>query len=410
MGKAGGGRNEIDPRFLSLCCVFNMTFPSDDTVYHIYSSILEGHFQMFSADIRSLIPNITKSLLALYKVIIQSLPPTPSKFHYIFNLRDLSRVCGGLCLTTPDRFTSPEQFIRVWRNECLRVFFDRLINDEDRSMVQKLLNELLETNFPEQAEYAKTDPILFGDYRTALEEGGSRVYEDIQDYEAAKSLFQEVSQLCYMLDACLPHDCMSSTVLECYFLQALYWSLGATLLEDGREKLDAHVKEICGLLSVSDTPEKPARAGEIPTSEKTLYEFYFDGEKQVWIAWNQMVPKYQYDPGKKFSEILVPTVDTVRSTWLLGLVRDIHRPAVLVGDTGTSKTATILNFLRQLDQNSNFLLPMNFSSRTASIDVQRNLEANVEKRTKDTYGPPVGKCLLLFIDDMNMPQVRSNHL
>lgn len=48
---------------------------------------------------------------------------------------------------------------------------------------------------------------------------------------------------------------------------------------------------------------------------------------------------------------------------------------------------------------------MSFSSRTTSLDVQRNLEANVEKRTKDTYGPPPGKRLIVFIDDMNMPQV-----
>lgn len=51
---------------------------------------------------------------------------------------------------------------------------------------------------------------------------------------------------------------------------------------------------------------------------------------------------------------------------------------------------------------------MNFSSRTTSLDVQRNLEANVEKRTKDTYGPPPGKRLLIFVDDMNMPQVGSS--
>jgi len=48
---------------------------------------------------------------------------------------------------------------------------------------------------------------------------------------------------------------------------------------------------------------------------------------------------------------------------------------------------------------------MNFSSRTTSLDVQRNLEANVEKRTKDTYGPPPGRRLIIFVDDMNMPQV-----
>ena len=39
------------------------------------------------------------------------------------------------------------------------------------------------------------------------------------------------------------------------------------------------------------------------------------------------------------------------------------------------------------------------------MDIQRNLEANVEKRTKDTYGPPMGKRLLVFMDDMNMPKV-----
>ena len=29
-----------------------------------------------------------------------------------------------------------DQMLRVWRNECLRVIFDRLINDSDREIVQ----------------------------------------------------------------------------------------------------------------------------------------------------------------------------------------------------------------------------------------------------------------------------------
>lgn len=39
------------------------------------------------------------------------------------------------------------------------------------------------------------------------------------------------------------------------------------------------------------------------------------------------------------------------------------------------------------------------------MDVQRTLESAVEKRTKEIYGPPVGKKLVIFIDDLNMPQV-----
>jgi hypothetical protein len=53
---------------------------------------------------------------------------------------------------------------------------------------------------------------------------------------------------------------------------------------------------------------------------------------------------------------------------------------------------------------------INFSSRTTSLDVQRNLESVLEKRTKDTYGPPIGKKIVCFIDDLNMPQVSYNLL
>ena len=41
-------------------------------------------------------------------------------------------------------------------------------------------------------QVAKRDPLLYGDYRTALQPEQPRIYEDIQDYEAAKGLFDEV--------------------------------------------------------------------------------------------------------------------------------------------------------------------------------------------------------------------------
>ena len=77
--------------------------------------------------------------VAVYVVnrsIVVDLPPTPSKFHYIFNLRDLSRIYCGLCLTTLDMFSKTDEFVRVWRNECMRVIFDRLISDSDKEIVQ----------------------------------------------------------------------------------------------------------------------------------------------------------------------------------------------------------------------------------------------------------------------------------
>uniref|UniRef100_A0A8C6ZHZ5 Dynein axonemal heavy chain 10 n=1 Tax=Nothoprocta perdicaria TaxID=30464 RepID=A0A8C6ZHZ5_NOTPE len=192
MGKAGGGRNEIDPRFISLFSVFNVPFPSEQSLNLIYASILKGHTEMFNESIATIADKMTACTLELYKMIVHDLPPTPSKFHYIFNLRDLSRVYNGLVLTTPGRFQTVAQMVRVWRNECLRVFHDRLINEADKALVQGHIKHLIEENFPDDLEQAMRDPILFGDFRMALSEGEPRIYEDIQDYDAAKALFQEI--------------------------------------------------------------------------------------------------------------------------------------------------------------------------------------------------------------------------
>ncbi|XP_055461995.1 dynein axonemal heavy chain 10 [Psammomys obesus] len=192
MGKAGGGRNEVDPRFLSLFSVFNVPFPSEESLHLIYFSVLKGHTSNFNESIKAVSRRLTFCTLVLYKVIVQDLPPTPSKFHYIFNLRDLSRVFNGLVLTNPDRFQTVTQMVRVWRNECLRVFHDRLISEEDKQLVQEHIEELVMEQFKEDFDVVMRDPILFGDFRTALHEEEPRIYEDIQDYEAAKALFEEI--------------------------------------------------------------------------------------------------------------------------------------------------------------------------------------------------------------------------
>ena len=90
----------------------------------------------------------------------------------------------------------------------------------------------------------------------------------------------------------------------------------------------------------------------MPTGESSLYEYYFEPEEGVWISWNSKVPEYVHDPDLKFNDILVPTVDTVRAMWLLTLQVRIKRPVLLVGETGTSKTATTANFLRDMDKES----------------------------------------------------------
>lgn len=218
-----------------------------------------------------------------------------------------------------------------------------------------------------------------------------------------------VVQLGYMLSSLLmPYENakepLEDALLECVFLEALYWSLGASLIEDSRVKFDKQIKYWSAMPTFEDT-NNFAKIGEIPSVHATLFEYFLDIDLKVWKPWKSLVPAYIHDPAKKYNEILVPTIDTIRTDWLLNLMYALKRPTLLVGESGTSKTATTQNFLRKLNIDINVVLNVNFSSRTTSMDVQRTLEASVEKRTKDSYGPPPGKKLIVFIDDMNMPRV-----
>lgn len=188
MTPPGGGNNPVDPRLMSLFCCFNITFPSKEAIEKIYTSILERHVTEFPDDVRSIVPKITSATLNLYFSICEKLPRTPVKFHYIFNLRDLSRVYEGLTLITIDKCSTKEQLVRVWRNECMRVFSDRLINDTDKGLVsEQLIPNLVKEFFAGTEEYVMKNPIFYGDYSlsdpTDEEAEDPRLYEDLGDYD-----------------------------------------------------------------------------------------------------------------------------------------------------------------------------------------------------------------------------------
>ena len=69
----------------------------------------------------------------VYKDSIAQFLPTPTKSHYVFNLRDFARVIKGVLLCPGTHMTEADKLIRLWVHEVYRVFYDRLIDQNDRS-------------------------------------------------------------------------------------------------------------------------------------------------------------------------------------------------------------------------------------------------------------------------------------
>ncbi|CBH10362.1 dynein heavy chain, putative [Trypanosoma brucei gambiense DAL972] len=194
MAPPGGGRNALDPRFVSLFTVFNVLFPSDESINTIYGQILTDAYKSMSKEVADMSIPLTTMTLNLYQRLFVSLPATPAKFHYIFNLRDFSRVYEGLCRATPEKFPTRQSVVRLWRNEIYRVFVDRMSDEDDKGFVSRAVEEEIRRHFPDVAESAIADPLMFGDFGDFVvdsEDPRKHIYEDFgAEYSKARQLVE----------------------------------------------------------------------------------------------------------------------------------------------------------------------------------------------------------------------------
>jgi dynein heavy chain len=139
---------------------------------------------------------------------------------------------------------------------------------------------------------------------------------------------------------------------------------------------------------------------------QNLYDNVYDIKTQKLDFWDKRVPEYNPPTDGRFSSILVPTMDTTRYSWLLNQVIQLKKPVLFCGDSGTAKTVTVFSAFQQLDPETYIYLNVNFSSRTSSLDFQNIVHENIDRKSGKIFGPKtMGKKLILFIDDLNMPTI-----
>ncbi|KAG8229940.1 hypothetical protein J437_LFUL011084, partial [Ladona fulva] len=114
---------------------------------------------------------------------------------------------------------------------------------------------------------------------------------------------------------------------------------------------------------------------------------------------------FQYKSAR-VAEVLhieVPTMDMVRSSYLLGTLIEGEYPALCVGHTGTGKTVVVKAKVTA-GLPKNFLADVIiFSARTSAYQTQDLIDSKLVRRRKGVFGPALGKKQVFFIDDFNMP-------
>ncbi|XP_060805314.1 dynein axonemal heavy chain 8 [Amyelois transitella] len=187
--------------------------------------------------------------------------------------------------------------------------------------------------------------------------------------------------------------------LERLFIFSMMWSLGAVLELDARTRMAEYMTKLPVKM---DWPGAKSKEWVMPFE-------YMVNETGVWQHWSESVEDFIYpeDSVPEYASILVPNVDNVCISFLIDTIAKQNKAVLLIGEQGTAKTVMLKSYMMKYDNEVKLYKMINFSSATTPNMFQRIIESYVEKRVGMTYGPPGGRSMTVFVDDINMPVVNA---
>eukprot|EP00804_Cyclotella_cryptica_P025500 CCRYP_012000-RA/>CCRYP_012000-RA protein AED:0.01 eAED:0.01 QI:1390/1/1/1/1/1/4/5322/2834 len=246
-------------------------------------------------------------------------------------------------------------------------------------------------------------PSLFDRYIDVLVEMTRRGYKEVTPIR----LINKVSTIIYLLEGMLPQipeGKISPETIEMVFAFSAMWAFGGPMVAD---KSGDYRKKF--------SEDFASNFGAKFPNEGLCFDYFYDPKSGECIPWQTLVPTHSpvsigTRPGETpFNELFVETVETVRMTYLLDTLVRNGKYAMLVGNAGTGKTEIIKNYLGSLDKDTDGIVSKNIvmSYYTSSLTLQNELEGYIDKRSGNIFGPPMGKKMVFFIDDMNLPYVET---
>ena len=139
--------------------------------------------------------------------------------------------------------------------------------------------------------------------------------------------------------------------IEGIFIFCATWTIGATTNLDGRSKFNIKIRDIMGKDSKFKHP-----------SQGNCYDYKFEPLPKEWKYWTETISDFAIDPKSAYSEIIVPTFDSIRMKFIKGTLLREKKHVLSPGPTGTGKTVNVgalINLEMSEDYSS---VPLTFSA------------------------------------------------
>jgi dynein heavy chain len=195
-----------------------------------------------------------------------------------------------------------------------------------------------------------------------------------------------------------PDHPKAGTNVKLFFVWAFVWSIGANIDDSSRAKF----QEWALKRFISFLPD------ECVTFLQDVYGHVMDEEKSAFVPWADLMSDFKFDVATPYFNIIVPTIETTRYNFILKKLMCGGYNVLLSAETGVGKSIVIQQFLDQQSATNEYTsYTMGYSAQTKPSNIRDVMEEKLEKKRKTLLGPPAGKKMLFFVDDVNMPALET---
>ncbi|ORX61965.1 dynein heavy chain [Hesseltinella vesiculosa] len=158
------GRVPLSHRFLRHAPLVMVDYAGQTSLMQIYSTFSRAMLKVVP-NLRGYAEPLTAAMVDLYLASQKRFTPD-IQAHYIYSPRELTRWVRGIFeAIKPLETLTVEGLVRIWAHEALRLFQDRLVDEEEREWTDKMINDIALTHFPAiNHDEALERPILFSNW------------------------------------------------------------------------------------------------------------------------------------------------------------------------------------------------------------------------------------------------------
>ncbi|KAF7248347.1 Dynein heavy chain 11, axonemal [Varanus komodoensis] len=231
------GSFSVNQRLQRHFSVFAVHFPGMDALASIYGKIITIHFQQgdFSYSVVKSADTLIQAAISLHQKMSQNFLPTAIRFHYIFNLRDLTRMFQGMLFATPECVRLPIDLAHLWLHESSRVYSDKLMEEKDIEHFNKVLIDTAKRYFEGVDEHIFIHkPLIYCHFAHGV---GEPRYFPVSDWKKLTRILTEAlehynelhaSMNLVLFEEAIQHICRINRILEAPYGNVLLIGVGGS--------------------------------------------------------------------------------------------------------------------------------------------------------------------------------------